>query len=146
MNVFDKGEFLFTESILDKLIMKLVKFVGCNGTYASFQIERKMLPNGNRFERLLVAHEGDWIGENGMMCYPEYKFYEDVQTALGKGLVFVNKEYSDLLRRTLFLYDFERTPDTEYVLSVPATGEEIYFEIYGIDHLGAKVLLLDMEL
>lgn len=26
--------------------MKLVKFVGWKGTYASFQIERKMLPNG----------------------------------------------------------------------------------------------------
>ena len=111
-----------------------------------FQIERKMLPNGNSFERLLVAHEGDWIGEYGMICYPEYKAYEDVQTALGKGLVFVNKEYSELLRRSLFLYDFEHTSDAEYILSVPATGEEIYFEIYGIDHLGAKVLLLDMEL
>ena len=126
--------------------MDLVKFIGWNGTYASFQIERKMLPNGNSFEKLLVAHEGDWIGEYGMICYPEYKAYEDVQTALGKGLVFVNKEYSELLGRSLFLYDFEHTSDAEYILSVPATGEEIYFEIYGIDHLGAKVLLLDMEL
>ena len=126
--------------------MDLVKFIGYNGSYAMFQIERKMLPNGNRFERLLVAHEGDWIGEYGMICYPEYKAYEDVQTDLGKGLVFVNKEYSELLRRSLFLYDFEHTSDAEYILSVPATGEEIYFEIYGIDHLGAKVLLLDMEL
>lgn len=47
--------------------MDLVKFIGCNGTYASFQIERKMLPNGNSFERLLVAHEGDWIGEYDML-------------------------------------------------------------------------------
>ena len=126
--------------------MDLVKFIGYNGSYAMFQIERKMLPNGNSFEKLLVAHEGDWIGEYGMICYPEYKAYEDVQTALGKGLVFVNKEYSELLRRSLFLYDFEHTSDAEYILSVPATGEEIYFAIYGIDHLGAKVLLLDMEL
>lgn len=125
---------------------ELVQFAGYNGSYAMFRIARKMLPNGNSFEKLLVAHEGHWIDEAGMICHPKYKFYEDVQADLGKGLTFVKKEYSELLRRSLFLYDFERTSDAEYILSVPATGEEISFEIYGIDNLGTKVLLMEREL
>lgn len=125
--------------------MKHVKFLGYEGgTYASFEINRELLPNGNCFEKLLVAHEGRWLDEDGMFCHPEYKFYEDVQKGLGIGLTFVKKEYSEFLNRTLFLYDFEYSP--YYKLAVPATGEEIYFEIYGVDNFGACILLEEMEL
>ena len=123
--------------------MKHVKFLGYEGgTYASFEINRELLPNGNRFEKLLIAHEGRWLDE--MFCYQEYKFCENVQKGLGVGLTFVKKEYSELFNRSLFLYDFEYSP--YYKLAVPATGEEIYFEIYGVDNNGACILLEEMEL
>lgn len=126
--------------------MELVFFLGWKGTYAFFEIKRGMLPNGKMFERILVSHEGNWIDSNGMICHPDYKLYEDVQAALGKGLTFVKKEYSKLMNRSRFLYDFEYQSDGDYVLAVPATGEEIYFEIYGVDQFGALVLLVEREL
>ena len=126
--------------------MEFVQFIGHKSIYASFRIERNALPNGNSFEKLLIAHEGNWIDSDGMFCYPEYKFYEDVQKDLGKGLTFVKKEYSELLKRSLFLYNFECTSGEEYILSVPATGEEIKFEIYGMDQFGALALLIEREL
>lgn len=126
--------------------MELVKFLGWNGTYAIFSIKRGILPNEKNFERVLVAHEGHWVDSDGMLCHPEYELYEDVQKGLGKGLTFVKKEYSELLKRSLFLYEFNYEPDGNYVLAVPATGEEIYFEIYGVDQSGGLVLLVEREL
>lgn len=126
--------------------MELVKFLGWNGTYAIFSIKRGILPNEKNFERVLVAHEGHWVDSDGMFCYPEYELYEDVQKGLGKGLTFVKKEYSEFLKRSLFLYEFNYEPDGNYVLAVPATGEEIYFEIYGVDQFGGLVLLVEREL
>ena len=68
------------------------------------------------------------------------------QKDLGKGLSFVKKEYTENLNRSLFLFDFEYTSDKLHILAVPATGEEIYFEIYGVDQFGALVLLIEREL
>ncbi len=65
------------------------------------------MPNGRTLERVIVAHEGDWTQAEGMSCHPEYAAYEDVQEALGSGLTFVAKEYSEMLRRSLFTYAFE---------------------------------------
>lgn len=94
----------------------------------------------------MVAHEGDWLDTDGMPCHSKYKFYEYVQKTLGKGLTFIYKEYSKILNRSLFLFDFEFTSNNYYILVVPATGEEINFEIYGVDHSGALVLLDKREL
>lgn len=126
--------------------MEFVKFIGWKGTYALFEIKRGILPNDNLFERILVSHEGNWIDSDGMLCYPEYELYEDVQKGLGKGLTFVKKEYSELLKRSLFLFDFEYAKENLHTLAVPATGEEINFEIYGVDQFGALVLLVEREL
>ena len=68
------------------------------------------------------------------------------QKDLGKGLTFIRKEYSENRKRSLFLFDFEYVSDGNYLLAVPATGEEIYFEIYGVDQSGAMVLLVEREL
>ena len=126
--------------------MELVQFLGWNGSYALFCIKRDILPNEKHFDKVLVAHEGHWIDTDGMICHKEYELYEDVQKDLGKGLTFIKKEYSEILKRSLFLFDFEYTPEGDYLLSVPATGEEIYFEIYGVDQSGALVLLVEREL
>lgn len=61
-------------------------------------------------------------------------------------MTFIRKEYSEVLKRSLFFFDFEDTSNGNYVLAVPATGEEIYFEIYGVDQSGSLVLLLEREL
>ena len=126
--------------------MELVQFLGWNGSYALFSIKKDILPNETHFDKVLVAHEGHWIDTDGMICHKEYELYEDVQKDLGKGLTFIKKEYSEILNRSLFLFDFEYTPEGDYLLSVPATGEEIYFEIYGVDQSGALVLLVEREL
>lgn len=126
--------------------MELVKFIGWKGTYAFFEIKQGKLPNDMKFEGILVSHEGNWIDSDSMFCHPEFELYEDVQKGLGKGLTLVKKEYSECLNRSLFLFDFEYYKKGEYILAVPATGEEIYFEIYGVDQFGALVLLVEREL
>ncbi len=126
--------------------MELVHFLGWKESYALFSIKRGILPNEKHFDKVLVAHEGHWIDTDGMICHKEYEHYEDVQKDLGKGLTFIKKEYSEILKRSLFLFDFEYNSEGDYLLSVPATGEEIYFEIYGVDQSGALVLLVEREL
>lgn len=126
--------------------MELVHFLGWKESYALFSIKRGILPNEKHFDKVLVAHEGHWIDIDGMICHKEYELYEDVQKDLGKGLTFIKKEYSEFLNRSLFLFDFEYVSDGNYLLAVPATGEEIYFEIYGVDQSGALVLLVEREL
>ena len=126
--------------------MELVQFLGWKGCYALFSIKRGTLPNEKYFDKVLVAHEGHWTDAKDMMCHREYEFYEDVQKDLGKGLSFVKKEYTEIQNRSLFLFDFEYTSDKLHILAVPATGEEIYFEIYGVDQFGALVLLIEREL
>ncbi len=126
--------------------MGLVTFLGWEGSYALYKIERKELANWKQIEKVLVAHMGRWTEKDGMMCHPEYEHYEDVQKDLGKGLGFICKEHSKVLNRSLFLYGFENSPDGEYILAVPATGEDFNFEIYGMDHFGGLVLLEQREL
>lgn len=123
---------------------ELVEFLGWVGTYARFRIRRGALPNGRWLDRIIVAHEGDWISEDAMECHSEYRAYEDVQKALGTELVFTSKEYSQILHRSLFSYSFQY--GDEAILAVPATGEEIYFEIYGAEEHHGICLLVEREL
>ena len=125
--------------------INFLNFCGPSRIYASFHIDRMDLPNGKNLTAILVAHEGDWTTEEGMSCHFPYKRYEDVQKDLGKGLVFKRKGFSKVNHRSLFLFDIDKTSN-EHILAVPATGEEIYFEIYGIDKSGDLVLLVDREL
>ena len=111
----------------------LVKFLDRPmGCYARFEISVGLLPNGHRMERIIVAHEGRfWIEPNGMKYYPKYNSYEQVQEGLGQGLTFITKEYSSDMERSLFEYTVGYP--APIILAVPATGEEIYFDIYGLD-------------
>ena len=45
----------------------------------------------------------------------------------------------------LFLFERDKTCN-EHILAVPATGEEIYFEIYGVDTDGNILPLVKREL
>lgn len=121
-----------------------VEFLGWKGSYARFKIKKEQLPNGRNIERIIVAHEGNWTNADGMRCFSEYNSYEDVQKALGSGLEFISKEYSAILKRSLISYSFE--DESEAILAVPATGEEIYFEIYGSDRTHGIFLLEEREL
>lgn len=115
-----------------------------NGCYMAFRINRRLLPNRGDFNKVLVAYEGRWTEERSMHFFA-YKSFEEVQANLGKGLALVNKEFSPLLGRSLFLYDFVYDPSGEHILVVPANGEEFFFELYGVDRQGGLVLLLEMD-
>lgn len=121
-----------------------IEFLGWEGTYAKFKIKRAQLPNSGTLERIIVAHEGDWTTTESMGCYPEFDSYENVQKELGSGLTFISKEYSNVMKRSLFSYSFDY--GSEAILAVPATGEEIFFEIYGSDRYHGLYLLIEGEL
>lgn len=123
----------------------MAEFLGREGMCGRFRIKTSAPTGGRALIGLLVAHEGDWLREKAMSPYPLYENYEDVQPALGTGLYFRGKEYSQTYRRSLFLFTFSGEAD-ERVLAVPATGEEIAFEIYGIDSDWRLLPLLEMEL
>lgn len=126
----------------------MIKFTGWEkGVYGTFQLESMQLQPGIWAERILIAHEGNWIDSSVMMAYREYANYEDVQQDLGDGLRFVGKEYSKLFNRSLFLYEIARpAKGLGYKIAVPATGEEFCFEIYGVDSKGIQYLMLHREL
>lgn len=121
-----------------------IEFLGWEGSYAKFKVKRALLPNGRSLDHIIVAHEGNWITTDGIWFYREYNAYEDVQQKLGTGLLFIAKEYSEVLNRSLVSYSFEY--GNEAILAVPATGEEIYFEIYGSDRNHGLYLLVEREL
>lgn len=123
---------------------EFVEFLGWKGTDALFKIKKGILPNDRLLKRIIVAHEGDWISSIGGLCVHGFKRHEDVQKRLGFGLNFMSKEYSKSLNRSLFFYSFE--DGDEATLAVPATGEEIYFEIYGSDGHHGLYLLVEQEL
>lgn len=122
-----------------------IEFLDWMGSYAKFRIHKKALPDGYDFKEIVVSHEGDWISSGAMFCYPEYQHYEDVQKALGKGLTFIGKQYQSNTRRSIFRYALLPCCD-DYLLSVPATGEELCFEIYGASQFGTMTLLFKGEL
>lgn len=123
----------------------LAELIGLEGFYARFRIKATVLPDGRPVTGLLVAHEGDWIKGEAMSFYSGYERYEDVQKALGKGLEFRGKSISREYRRSLFLFTFSPKA-TDCVLAVPATGEEIDFEVYALVPSGRLVLLVEQEL
>ncbi len=106
--------------------VKHVGFCGPSAIYAKFRIEE------TGYNQIIVAHEGRWCEENGMCCHPHFANYEDVQASLGSGLVFQGKEYVNLIHRSLFKFEYDDT--NEHILVVPATGEEISLEIYGVKY------------
>lgn len=138
-----------------------ITFLGWEDTYAKFKIRRAILPNERVLDRIIVAHEGHWAqkyvsnyekreiyegGRKSVTYFEKRELYEDIQKDLGYGLTFRNKEYSEVLNRSLFSYDWNDNVK-EAILAVYATGEELCFEIYGCaTEVGGMCLLLEREL
>ena len=123
--------------------MELVSFKGWKDMYALFEITRGLMPNDQIMEKILISHQGDWICEDAMMCHPQYAKYEDVQFDMGDGLLLLRKWYSREEGKTYFEYKIIKNKS---LLSVPATGEEIDFEVYGKGQDNKAILLLKREL
>lgn len=82
----------------------------------------------------------DWL--EGEKAYRQYSSgYETIQQKLGINLKFICKERSNTMGRTQFRYDFEDDLHPG-LLFTPSTGEEIYFEIYGIDERHSVLRLM----
>ena len=126
-------------------IVQFQGYCGNKAICAAFKIG-KGLPKGATLTNIIVSHEGRWICEESMFCHPDYKFYEDVQKDLGNGLIFIRKEYSEIMNRSLFTYSVDNASEGNCTLAVPATGEEICFEIFGVTKQGGLILLEKREL
>lgn len=68
--------------------------------YGTLQLESVRFQSGIWAERILIAHEGNWMDATSMSFNKDYENYEDVQQDSGDGLRFVGKEYSKLLGRS----------------------------------------------
>lgn len=123
--------------------MDLITFKEWKGSYALFEITKGFLCDNQIMDKILISHEGDWIGEDSMICHPGYDRYEDVQYDMGDGLFLLRKWFSPENRRSFFEYKMIKNKS---LLAVPATGEEIDFEIYGIGPNNNKILLMKREL
>lgn len=119
---------------------------GITGPYGLFHawFVAPRCSDGTKIRGIVVAHEGDWTGP--LHGYHQYSFsYDAIQKKLGENLKFVGMEFSKVLGRTLIRYDFE-DEFKNGLLFTPATGEEIYFEIYGIgERHGMLHLMLACE-
>lgn len=123
--------------------MDLIRFKGWEDTFALFEVHKGLMPNNQMIDKIRISHEGNWIDEDAMICHPKYDKYEDVQKELGKGLWFLRKWYSPQERKSNFEF---KVLNNESILAVPATGEEIDFEIYGLGPARQETLLLKREL
>lgn len=131
--------------VCNKVIQKL-SYCGPKYTVARFKIDKSLLPT--KTKALLVAQEGHCIDERYLEDWHGYSSYHDIQQALGHGMTLIEKEYSTMLKRKLFLYQLDWIPSNndDYILAFPATGEEIYFEIYAMDTFNILHLMLHCEL
>ena len=123
--------------------VNMVNFKGWNDTFALFDIKQGVMENEQILEKIIVCHQGNWTTEDAMNCHPQFEKYEDVQAAMGHGLHLIKKYFLPDKNRTCFEY---RLLEKECMLVVPATGEEIDFEIYGLGFDNQKNLLLKREL
>lgn len=129
----------------------IINFSGWIGAYGEFTIDRynrdnAALDNSCPYVSILVVHEGNWTKPlNNRFSWPECEYYEHAQKVFGYGLDFIEKNYDESNHCTYFHFRLSKNHLT-HKLVVPATGEELYFKIYGIDQLGNKELLINMEL
>lgn len=123
--------------------MELIRFLGWEGIYALFEVQKGRMPNNRNLDTILISHEGNWLEDEAMICHQKYKRYEDVQFDLGRGLLLLRKWFSPEESRSYFEYKILLSNG---VLAVPATGEEINFEIYGQGSDRQPLLLLKREL
>ncbi len=101
------------------------------GLYLAWLVSR-ISDNGEYLKGIIIAHEVDWTNPESMKGYHQFSFsYQAAQDKLGRNLKYVGMERSELMRRTFIRFDFDEFKESA-LLFTPATGEELYFEIYGI--------------
>lgn len=134
--------------------VQCVGFVGPSNMYLKFLIDP------TKYHTVIVAHEGDWTGSEAMACHRHYPTYEAVQAWLGNGFRFRGKEYVRLIDRSLFKFEWDSSvvksslfgflmtgkefERSESSIAIPATGEEVWCEIYGEEN-GRLYLLWEGE-
>lgn len=123
--------------------MEIITFKDWEGMFALFEITKGIMPNNKIIDKIIISHQGDWICDDAMICHPRYAKYEEVQFDLGDGLIFLRKWFSNEKRKTYFEYKIIKNKS---ILAVPATGEEIDFEVYGKGEDNKEILLLKREL
>lgn len=126
---------------------KFINFCGWEGSYGQFEIDSyEDLMDSDPYVGILVIHEGNWINPlNNKFAWSQCEYYEQAQQYFGVGLDFVQKIYVEEGNYTSFYFKFSGELPF-HKLVVPATGEELFFKIYGIKKSGNKDLLIDMEL
>lgn len=129
---------------------EIIKFCGWAGpqkAYGLFQIDRlNDTNNPDPYIGIFIIHEGNWIKPlNNKFCWPECEYYEQAQHIFGDGLDLIEKEYDEINHCTTFHFKLPKCLLLTRIV-VPATGEELYFKIYGIHKSGNKELLIDIEL
>ncbi len=128
---------------LQSLTVQKLGYFGPEHTIACFRLNLHC-----DVKSLLVTHEGFVLKDEVLYDFHMLHGYPDcnkIQSDLGKGLTLVSKEHSSILKRGMYLYEVSNTAD-ECILAFPATGEELYFEIYALDYTGAMHLILSTEL
>lgn len=128
----------------------IIKFCGWTGpqsSYGLFMIDRysDALENSDPYVSILIVHEGNRTKPLNNISWPECEYYEQAQKVFGYGLDFIEKNYDQLNHCTSFLFRLSNNL-IMHKLVVPATGEDFYFKIYGINQFGNKKLLIEMEL
>ena len=121
-----------------------VTCLGHAGPYGMFLgwLVSRVNDNGDVLKGILIAHEVDWRNPECMKGYHQFSFsYQAAQEKFGRNLKYVGMERSELMRRTLIRFDFEKFTDSA-LLFTPATGEELYFEIYGISEYHSDLIPL----
>ena len=119
---------------------------GSTATNAEFLIQEANFPKDCYFDKLLVAFEGKYntvIDKDALYACHGYKSLGDLQDSLGKGLRFISYEYSPLLDRSLYLYEFCKNEE-DVILAFPVAGER-HLEIYGVTIHGTFIHLYDRE-
>lgn len=129
---------------------EIIKFCGWTGpqsTYGLFQIDRlNDIDKPDPYIGIIVIHEGNWIKPlNNEFSWPECEYYEQAQQVLGHGFDLVEKKYDRKNNCTSFYFKLPKYLLLTKIV-VAATGEELFFKIYGIHKSGNKELLIDMEL
>ena len=127
---------------LQSSIVQKLGYFGPEHTIACFRLNLH-----SDVKSLLVSHEG-FVLSDEMSYFQMHHGYPNcnkIKSDLGNGLTLVSKEHSSILKRGMYLYEVSNT-EYECILAFPATGEELYFEIYALDYTGAMHLILSTEL
>lgn len=139
---------IFTSYIVEQFAMEeSVVQIGyaSEGRIALLKIDPSKFQSGMCSEIVVMSE---------LLCSPEHirNFYkpweslEQMQEDLGNRLKLESlEECRPLRRRTICRYSFEYGKG-DYILAFPATGEEIYFEIYAVGHFGELILQYHREL